>query len=206
MYPRLGRGRRPLSVRFYCCRTLNGDAPHRAAGETCFRYLVGALTAGPQGRLVGPDAGPFCAFLDSVVSGVGNETVSSAMILLRTILQQPSDLSAEQRGFAGRAARSLLAFAWCPQDRNPPLVTHALRSVCETFTSNSVESTELLRKCIEPQQLKSYGYEEIHAIARYIRDIATLDASFAADLYGEVFAWDEPSQERPTSVTARSFP
>jgi DNA replication protein DnaC len=93
----------------------SGSAPERAAAETTFRHLVGALTAGPATTFAGVDAGPYCELLQ-VVTRAPNEYVAGyAQTLLRVILDQPSYLTGDQFLVAGQAARNLLSFAWTHQ-------------------------------------------------------------------------------------------
>lgn len=115
--------------------------------------------------------------------------------LLRTILENAKSLTEGQLLAAGLAARRLLAFAWFQPERSPWLVTNALRSVCQTFDTEPVESVTLLRQAIEPAHLASYGYEEMHWVTRELKRISLNDPAFVADIYVAIFNYDEMSDD-----------
>ena len=93
----------------------SGSTPERASAELAFRHLVGAVIAGPATTFAGVHAGPYCGLL-RVVSQVLNEYLAGyAETLLRVILEQPSNLTADQFLAAGQAARNVLSLAWSHQ-------------------------------------------------------------------------------------------
>ena len=93
----------------------SNSTPQRASAEFAFRHVVGALTAGPATTFAGVQAGPYCELL-RVVSQAPNEYVAGyAETLLRVILEEPANLTADQFLAAGEAARNLLSFAWSHQ-------------------------------------------------------------------------------------------
>ena len=93
----------------------SSSTPERSSAEFAFRHLVGALTAGPATAFAGVQSGPYCELL-RVVSQAPNEYVAGyAQTLLRVILEQPANLTADQFLAAGQAARNLLSFAWSHQ-------------------------------------------------------------------------------------------
>ena len=178
----------------------------RAAAETAFRNLVGALTAGPISAYAGNDAGPYCELL-RVVTQAPNEFVAGyAATLLREVLNQRSSLTHDQLQATGKAARNLLAFAWAQEKRNSWLVTNVLRSVCATFRTDPSGSATLLRRAIEPGHLSKYGYEEMHWVARDLEEIELIDPELVADIYAAVFNYDEPSRESTDMSVSRIMP
>lgn len=187
-------------------KTLSSAGSERAAAETVFRHLVGAITAGPVRAFVGTDAGPYCELL-RVVTQVPNEFVAGyAATLLREVLNQRFSLTHDQLQAAGKAARNLLAFAWAQEKRNSWLVTNALRSVCATFRTDPSESADLLRRAIEPEHLSKYGYEEMHWVTRDLEEIEVIDPELVADIYAAVFNYDEPSRESTDMSVSRIMP
>ena len=80
-----------------------------------FVTLWALLLPGQQQLLPECTQGPYCELL-RVVSQAPNEYVAGyTETLLRVILEQPSNLTAEQFLAAGQAARNLLGFAWSHQ-------------------------------------------------------------------------------------------
>ncbi len=175
----------------------------RTSAETAFRHLVGALTAGPASILAGETAGPFCALLASVTNNPTVLVAGYAQTLLRAILIARSNLTGEQLRDAGQSARNLLTSAWAQVDRSSWLVTNAIQSVCQTFRSHRAASAALLRRAIAPEHLKNYGYEEMHWLARELREISTEDPEMTADVYAAVFAHDEESEDVTSMGSSR---
>lgn len=178
----------------------------RAAAETAFRHLVGALTAGPATAFAGQGAGPHCELLPILTQNPNEFVAGYGQTLLRTILEHRSSLTESQFLAAGVAARNLLAFAWVQQRRNSWLVKEGLRSVCATFSSNVAASAALLRRSIATDHLSAYGFEEMPIVARETDAIAIRDPDLLLDIYAAVFSHDEPSKESTDLSGSRILP
>jgi hypothetical protein len=176
-------------------QALGSPGATRAAAETVFRHLIGALTAGPATAFAGPNAGPYCELLRVLTQAPTELIAGYGQTLLRAVLEHRSSLTEDQFSDAGAAARNLLAFAWRQEKRSSWLVTNALRSVCNTFRSDPTASAALLRRSIEPTHLATYGYEEAQWLVRDLKEISVCDPEFVADVYVAVFGHDEPSTE-----------
>ena len=167
----------------------------RAAAETVFRHLVGALTAGPATAFAGPNAGPYSELLRLLTHAPTELIAGYGQTLLRAVLEHRSSLTEDQFSDVGAAARNLLTFAWRQEKRSSWLVTNSLRSVCDTFRSDPTASAVLLRRSIERTHLATYGYEEARWLVRDLKEISFCDPEFVADVYVAVFGHDEPSTE-----------
>lgn len=97
----------------------------------------------------------------------------------------------EQLRKAGIAARHLLEFAWSNQSVYLNLIISAIRGVCKTFESDPHASEKLLRKIIEPEHLKNYGYEELFALGEELNELILLVPEFVRDTYIAAFGCKE---------------
>jgi len=181
------------------CRAL--DSPDRAirtAAERAFYHLVGSLVAThpDSSQLLGPGAGPWCALLERVSRNLRKPVVYTVRSLLSTLCEHPEKFTSDQRDNAGKTARRLLEFAWSLHPRDRRLV---IQSVCRTFESDPDASVELLRRCIEPEHISQYGFEEMPWLAREVERLITLDPAFVEEVYRAAFAHPETSKE-PTPM------
>ena len=101
----------------------------------------------------------------------------------------------EQIAALGAASRRLLDHAWSRTPRLDILVTNGLIAVGKTFSSDKQASADLLRRVIEPEHLKEFGYRELTWLTRQIRTIADADPGFAVDIYRAAYSFSESSDE-----------
>jgi len=184
------------------CEALDSsDGAIRTAAERAFYHLIGSLVAiHPDGsQLLGPDAGPWCALLERVSRNLRKPVANTIRLLLSSLCEHPEKFTPEQRDNAGKTARRLLEFAWSMQPRDRWLVIHALQSVCRTFESDPDASVKLLRRCIEPEHISQYGFEEMFWLAEEVKRLITLDPAFVEEVYRAAFAHQETSTE-PTPM------
>jgi hypothetical protein len=182
---------------------LGSPGAPRAAAETVFRHLVGALTAGPPKMFAGANAGPYCELAHLLTQAPTELIAGYGQTLLRAVLEHRSSLTEGQFSDAGGAARNLLTFAWGQEKRSSWLVTNALRSVNSTFRSDSAASAVLLRRSIEPEHLATYGYDEARWLVHDLKEISAYDSEFVADVYIAVFSHHEPSTESTDISSSR---
>jgi hypothetical protein len=90
-------------------------------------------------------------------------------------------------------------------NRNSALVTHALRSVCETFGADPSSAAMLLRQALEPEHVRKYGHEELQWIARYVDKQLRLDPGLVRDLYVAAFSWKDTSDDPTSMGSSRIF-
>jgi len=90
-------------------------------------------------------------------------------------------------------------------ERNSALVTHALRSVCETFGADPSSAAMLLRQALEPEHVRKYGHEELQWIARYVDKQLRLDSGLVRDLYIAAFSWKDTSDDSTSMGSSQIF-
>lgn len=169
----------------------------RSSAEGALRHLLGALLAeGPDGeRLVGPAAGPWCEFFESVSRNPRQSLAYIIRRFLMTICERPERLTAEQRSATGMTARRLLAYAVVQPNRDGRLVIHALQCVCRTYESDPAASADLIRSRLSPQNLTDFGFEEMFCLAREVGRLIEADASLVEEIYRAAFRHREESRE-----------
>jgi hypothetical protein len=91
-------------------------------------------------------------------------------------------------------------------ERNSALVTHALRSVCETFGTDPSSAAVLVRQALEPDHVRKHGHEELQWITRYVDKQLRLDHGLVRDLYIAAFSWKETSGDPTSMGSGRIFP
>ena len=188
--------------------TGNETATDETAAEGVLKHIVGALTAETteQVPLVGPDAGPWCKLLERVSKTLRPFVAYSVRALLSTISENPEQLTPDQLVDAGHSARRLLEFAWSQVRRDGLLVTLALQSVCRTFESNPTDSTNLIKRCLEPGHISKHGFEEMFWLAREVKRLIHLDPSLCEQIYCAVFGHEEESNEETPFGSSRILP
>jgi hypothetical protein len=123
---------------------------------------------------------------------------SLAYVLGSTIqgaLERPTDLTPDQVTDLGQASRALLRTAWDAEARDKRLIGAAITSVVRTFTSDPAGAEELLRRVIDPEQLRAHGHEELPILAREISRLFDVAPDFCAMVYAAAFTYDEASDE-----------
>lgn len=179
-----------------------------SAAEESLKHIVGALAAGTtyQVPLVGPNAGPWCKLLERVSRNLRPFVAYSVRSLLSTISENPENLTPSQLVDAGQSARRLLKFAWSQARRDGLLVIFALQSVCRTFESCPTDSTNLINRCLEPEHLSKYGFEEMPWLAREVKRFIHLEPSLCEQIYSVAFSYQEESNEVTSMGGSRILP
>lgn len=181
---------------------------NRVVAEQALRHLIGALLVGRPGEapLVGPSAGPWCHFLEGVSRDFRRPVAYSARMLLSTICERSEDLTSEQLVHAGKTARHLLEFAWAQESRDSWLVIHAIQCVCRTFGSDPNVSAQLIRRCLDPNHLSHFGFEEIPWLAREVNFLIPFDPVLVEEIYIGAFTYQESSAEPTPMGSGRILP
>ena len=175
------------------------------AAERALKHLVGALMAGTLHPvpLIGPGAGPWCELLERVSKALRPSVAYSVRSLLSTVGENPEHFTLDQRVAAGHSARRLIKFAWSQVPRDAWLVTSALESVCRTFESDPAASTNLIERCLEPEHLSQYGFEEMPRLAQEVKQLIYLDPSLCERIYRVAFSHEEESDEATSMGSGR---
>lgn len=173
----------------------------RESGENAFRHLVGALLVEESGpaKLGEAELGLWCAILERASRAMSDPIAYSIRPALLTFSDRVDELPAEGFKNAGLVARRLLDHAWKRSQRDHWLVGGGLRCVTRTFESDIAASESLLRKALEPAHLAQFGYEELTWITHNVKRIFRFSPSFAEEMYGRVFAFEE-SSDAPTAM------
>ncbi|MCK6207731.1 hypothetical protein KZX50_20020 [Bacillus infantis] len=177
------------------------DNPLRnTSAEAAIRHMIGGLVAmaptDKNRRVAGHAAGPWAEFVEYLSQKVSSDRAYLVRFLLLQLCEQSMDLTDEQLKKSGIAARNLLEFAWSQESRDEWLVRHAITCVCQTFHSNTEESSRLLRFALRKEHLEKYGFQEVPWLAYEVQNIIIYDCSFVRDLYIAAFGFIENSEEK----------
>ena len=63
-----------------------------------------------------------------------------------------------------------------------------------TFITDPKESALRIRRALEPERVREYGYEELHWLAHEVKALIRLDAELVADMYIAAFSWTETDE------------
>lgn len=186
---------------------LTPGSPRQSAAELILQHMTGALLARIKAGapLIGPGAGPWMAFTEAL-SQIGTDAaMNTVRILVQAGTEKPGDLTTEQLTHAGAAARRLLDFAWNHAPRIEQFVITAINGVANTVASDPQATIRLLRRALEPDHLRQFGYEELDWITRHMRLYAAHDLEFVVDLYASIFDYEEPSGDAKTSISSSAI-
>jgi DNA replication protein DnaC len=187
---------------------LDNSSPEDHVAEQALRHLFGALLVGAPSELplVGPHAGPWCQLLERVSRTLRSPVAYTIRSLLSTICENSEKFTQDQRIAAGHTARRLIQYAWSQAHRDGWLVIHALQCVCRTFESDPAASAGIIRRCLEPQHLSLYGFEEMPWLAREIKRLINLDSALCEEIYRTAFTYSETSEEQTPMGPSRILP
>jgi hypothetical protein len=184
------------------CRSIETtEETRKDTALTVLRHLIGALLVpGGDRPLVGLDAGPW----DELAEHVSRRFDSASAYIMRPLLfdlcQSPEALTPQQRVNVGKASRRLFLLAWQQPSRDSRLIIHGIQGVCRTFDTDPAESASLIRRCLDPQHIKEFGFEELPWLAREINGFISLDPLLVEEIYVATFENPEESLEL-TSLT-----
>lgn len=182
---------------------LKPEASLQGAAELILQHLTGALLAAVQtgAPAIGPNAGPWMALAEAL-SRIGTDAVMNTVrILVQTCTEKPGDLTAEQLAQSGVAARGLLDFAWNHDPRVEQFVVAGINGAANTTASDPQATVRLLRRALEPEHLRQFGYEELDWVTRHIQTYAAHDLEFVVDLYASIFGYEEPWGDAKTNIS-----
>jgi hypothetical protein len=186
---------------------LKPSASRQGAADLILQHLTGALLARVNVGvpLTGPDAGPWMALAEALSQIATDTAMNTVRLLVQAGSEKSGDLTAEQLAQAGVAARGLLDFAWNHEPRIGQFVIAGINGVANTMASDPEASVALLRRALESDHLRQFGYEELQWITRHIRTYATHDLVFVVDLYTSIFGYEEPSGDAKTNISTSAI-
>lgn len=183
--------------------------PVAEAARAALAHLVTALLTSNT-PLTGSTAGPWCSLLAALClpqedqAGKPSNQYSlhlriadSMRLLLARAIAQPKELTAQQCLDVGRAARTLLGWAWEQEQQSwqKQFIQAALEAVCRSFASDPSTSAALLRQCLAPSRLETHGYHDLPILAREVPRLVTEDAALVEAIYHAAFSYTEFSEE-----------
>lgn len=166
----------------------------RALAEQTFAAVVGAVI---DAAVVRAAAG--CALWSRVLFTT-SESLTPAVawatrLLLADLIERSRHGDALHQEL-GRAARRLLEFAWSAGGQNRNLVIASITAVCDTYSSDPVESAALLRQALTPERVRQDGSTNLYWLAQKSQHLVRVDPTFVRDLYVATFTYRETSREK----------
>jgi hypothetical protein len=181
---------------------LRGADADRRAAEGFTNNLIAALFVFSKAGipLAGDGAGPWIKFAEAL-SRLQSETAMFAIRpLIATLTERPPVMNDSERSSLGKAARSLLAFAWSRESRQSVLIANGINAVCSTVASDATASVTLLRRIVEPDHLRQWGFEELHWLARHIPILAKHAIDFVVDVYDAAYGFEDDGRDVKTDM------
>lgn len=112
-------------------------------------------------------------------------------------------MTAAQRSRAGKAARSLLEFAWRQEPRDSHMVLSAIEFICRTYASDAAASAVMMRRVLEPAR-SDFRHEGVPWLARQVPHLIDLDADLVQEIYEVAYRHREISTA-PTHLVASNI-
>ena len=186
----------PLLVRMQ-----DPDSARQLLADQIFEHVVGSILVASRKRypLVGPGGEPWAKLMERVSRDLRLAPAYSLRSVLTEACESVSDCTPEQFANLGAASRQLLRLAWATDRRDEWLVARAIECVAKTFASNPQASSELLRRTLEPEHLRDYGFQEMPWLSRQVRRLLPLDPALVEDIYVAAFGFREKS-DAPTAM------
>jgi hypothetical protein len=182
----------------------------RESGEKAFRHVAGALvmlaTSESITSVLGGAAPPWLALLDRCAAPISAILAYSVRPVLWTICARSELFTDQQRHHAGNIARRLFEFGLAQEPRDTSLVIAGMETVCRTFESDPAASAALLRRCLEPQHVLTYGHEELFRLAQEVERLIPHDPELVEEMFNAAFTHYDPSDEKTWAMASRILP
>ncbi|HHT8834235.1 ATP-binding protein [Burkholderia cenocepacia] len=178
-------------------------SPLQSMAELVLQHLTSALLARPKADAswVGSDVAPWMAFAEALSQIGSDAAMNTVRILVQSGTAKPGELSHAQLALAGAAARRLLEYAWSHDPRIGLFIINSINGVANTTVSNPQATIAILRRALDPEHIRQFGYEELHWIARHVRTYASHDLKFIVDLYASAYDYEEMLRDAKTSIS-----
>jgi len=186
---------------------LQPNDPRRPTAQLILHHLPGAILVRVKAgaALVGPLSGPWMALARALAAIRADSAMMAVNLLVRAGAEKAAELTAEQLAATGVAARCLLDFAWARLPRAELLIITGINAAATTMASNPAATVALLRRALEPEHLRRFGYEELDWITRHIRTYSAHDLDFVIDLYSAIYGHEEGSSDEKTSISSSAI-
>jgi hypothetical protein len=182
-------------------RMRDSDSARQLPADQIFEHVVGSILVASRKRhpLVGPDGEPWTKLMERVSQNLRVASAYSLRSVLTEACESVSDCTPTQLTDLGAASRRLLRFAWATDIRDEWLVARAIECVAKTAASDPQATAELLRRTLEPEHLRDYGFQEMPWLCRQVLRLLPLDPALVEDIYVGVFGFREKS-DAPTAM------
>jgi hypothetical protein len=160
---------------------------------SAFGHLVGALTLSlsTSDWLSPTRAACWCALAERVSRAPGDRVAYPLRITVLDLCEHRSTLSELDLQRLAAAARRLLEFAWARTPRDAVLVTAGLQAVSRSFAGDPTSADALLRRALQPHQLREHGFEEMPRLTQELAELVRHDSSLVGAIYVAVLSYDE---------------
>jgi hypothetical protein len=138
-----------------------------------------------------------------VVELLAREIGTDTVILLRNLLRAftKDDLMPDAREVVGSSCRELLQWSWRVASKDRFFLYVAIRGVCMTYSTDTVESAHLLRSVINAERLVDRGYLDLPLVAQHLDMVWPDDPALAADVFVAAFTHQEVSTDTTPMMT-----
>ena len=181
---------------------LRGPGVWKSQAISAFGHIVGALAIRLEDQ---PDFNPepWCYLAEQA-----SHIVSDSKWPLRTLLFLLTGRHHTPKCHSrlGIASRTLLRFALDHPDLPSHLTIGAIGFVADTYASDMIASTAVLRKILEPNRILHHGHEDLPWLARKIKPVWQADPDFAVDVYGATFGTAITDQTKTSLGQSRILP
>ena len=173
-----------------------------------FGHLVGALhlSLATPSWLSPARAACWSALAERVSRAPDNRVAYPLRVMVLDLCDHRSSLSERDLQRLAAAARRLLEFAWARRPRDSQLVTAGLQAVCRSFAGDPASSSALLRRTLQPDQLREHGFEEMPDLTQELPELARYDPSLVGAIYVAVLGHDEPRTDPAPMSGSRILP
>ena len=160
---------------------------------SAFGHLVGALTLSlaTSDWLSPTRAACWCALAERVSRAPGDWVAYPLRIMVLDLCEHRSSLSGLDLQRLAAGSRRLLEFAWARTPRDAVLVTAGLQAVSRSFAGDPTSGDALLRRTLEPDQLREHGFEEMPRLTQELAELVRHDSSLVGAIYVAVLSNDE---------------
>ncbi|MEK4058504.1 MULTISPECIES: ATP-binding protein [Paenibacillus] len=176
--------------------------PTKSIGEEALLHTVRALSALESTEftnlLTGKTASPWAELVEHLSKQLSDKNEYIIRILLSLLCKHLTNLTTKQLEHVGAASRNYLDYVWSRENSLEGLVTLAIPWVCQTYHSNIIESSSLLKRVLQKERLSNFGYLEIPWLAYNVKNIMNYDPAFVKELYISAFSYIEDSKDTTT--------
>ena len=160
---------------------------------SAFGHLVGALnlSLATSDWLSPTRAACWCAMAERASRALGDRVAYPLRIMVLDLCEHRSSLSGLDLQRLAAAARRLLELAWARTPRDPVLVTAGLQAVSRSFGGDPTIGDALLRRALQPHQLREHGFEEMPRLSQELAELVCHDPSLVGAIYVAVLSHAE---------------